>query len=342
MSNYQTKNKFVQKYILDGMSAMAMGLFSTLIVGVIIKTIGEQIVYIDSLSLVSESLIAIGTIAMGLMGAGIATAIAHRWNAPPLVLFASLVAGQVGALYGGPAGAYLASVIAIELGSKISKKTALDIIVTPFTVIIIGYLVAISGGQVIGWLMDGLGFVIMEATQAQPILMGIIIAVLMGMALTAPISSAALAIMLGLSGIAAGAATVGCCAQMIGFATMGKKENPYGVTFAVGLGTSMLQIRNIILNPWIWVPPTLTAAILGPFATTLFAMENLPAGAGMGTSGMVGPLLTITAMGFSWDVLIKILGLYIILPIILTTIFHLLLKKIGKIKENDCKIIIET
>ncbi len=341
MSNYNVKSKFLQKYILDGLSAMAMGLFSTLIVGVIIKTIGEQLIQVNQLIIVADSLIAIGTLAMGLMGAGIAVAIAHRWNASPLVLFASLVAGQVGAQFGGPAGAYLASVVAIEIGSKISKKTALDIIVTPLTVIVVGYLIAISGGQLIGWLMNGLGFVIMEATNAQPIIMGVIIAVVMGMALTAPISSAALAIMLGLSGIAAGAATVGCCAQMVGFATMGRKDNPYGVTLAVGLGTSMLQIRNIILNPWIWLPPTLTAAILGPFATTVFFMENLPAGAGMGTSGLVGPLLTVTAMGFTWDVLLKILVLYIVLPIVLTLVFTYLLKKTNKIKDNDCKIIVE-
>ncbi len=342
MTNYQAKNKWVQKYMLDGLSAMAMGLFATLIVGVILKTIGEQLQSIESIQWLSRSLIDVGVLAMGLMGAGIAVAMASRWQASGLVLFASIIAGQVGAQYGGPAGAFLSSALAIEIGMKVSKKTALDIIVTPTVVIMVGYLVAISGGQVIGWLMEGLGFVIMEATQAQPILMGIIIAVLMGMALTAPISSAALAIMLQLSGIAAGAATVGCCAQMVGFAVMGRKENPFGVTIAVGLGTSMLQIRNIILNPWIWLPPTLTAAILGPLATTVFLMENLPAGAGMGTSGLVGPLLTITAMGLSTDVIFKILGLYILAPILLTASIAYLLKKAGKIKTNDCKIAIDS
>jgi uncharacterized membrane protein len=341
MTNIQVKSKWIQKYLLDGLSAMAMGLFATLIVGVIVKTLGEQLLLIPSIEPVAQALIQIGGVAMSLMGAGIAVAIASRFNATGLVLFASIVAGQVGALYGGPAGAYLAAVFAIELGFRVSKKTALDIIVTPLVVILSGYLMAITGGQLIGWLMDGLGFIIMEATNAQPILMGIIIAVLMGMALTAPISSAALAIMLGLSGIAAGAATVGCCAQMVGFATMGRKENPFGVTIAVGLGTSMLQIRNIILNPWIWVPPTLTAAILGPFATTFFAMENLPAGAGMGTSGLVGPILTITAMGLTADIVLKILVLYILLPILLTTIITLLFKKAGKIKKDDCKITFE-
>ena len=203
---------------------------------------------------------------------------------------------------------------------------------------IAGFLVAITAGQLIGVLMSGLGIVIVEATKAQPFVMGIIVSVLMGMILTAPISSAALALMLQISGLAAGAATAGCCAQMVGFALMSRKDNKSGEVIAQGLGTSMLQVSNIIRNPWIWVPPTLAAAITGPLATLVFKMENVAAGAGMGTSGLVGILLTLQTMGFTMDVLIKILVLYIVLPGILSVVFYEILVKMNKIKVGDCTI----
>lgn len=327
-----------QKYILDGLSAMALGLFASLIVGLILRTSAEQLLNVWPDAIFLSSLQEIGSTAITMMGPAIAIAVSFKLKAPLLVMVASMVAGQLGAVYGGPAGAYLSVVLAIEAGSLVSKKTPLDIIITPTVTMIAGFLVAITAGQLIGVLMSGLGIVIVEATKAQPFVMGIIVSVLMGMILTAPISSAALALMLQISGLAAGAATAGCCAQMVGFALMSRKDNKSGEVIAQGLGTSMLQVSNIIRNPWIWVPPTLAAAITGPLATLVFKMENVAAGAGMGTSGLVGILLTLQTMGFTMDVLIKILVLYIVLPGILSVVFYEILVKMNKIKVGDCTI----
>jgi uncharacterized protein len=327
-----------QKYILDGLSAMALGLFASLIVGLILRTSAEQLLNVWPDGLFLSSLKEIGSTAIAMMGPAIAIAVSYKLKAPLLVLVASMVAGQLGAVYGGPAGAYLSVVLAIEAGTLVSKKTPLDIIVTPTVTMIAGFLVAISAGQLIGVLMSGLGIIIVEATKAQPFVMGIIVSVLMGMILTAPISSAALALMLQISGLAAGAATAGCCAQMVGFALMSRKDNKSGEVIAQGLGTSMLQVSNIIRNPWIWVPPTLAAAITGPLATMVFKMENVAAGAGMGTSGLVGVLLTFQTMGFTTDILLKVLLLYIVLPGVLSVVFYELLIKMNKIKAGDCSI----
>jgi len=327
-----------QKYILDGLSAMALGLFASLIVGLILRTSAEQLLNVWPEGIFLGSLKEIGSAAIAMMGPAIAIAVSYKLKAPLLVLVASMVAGQLGAVYGGPAGAYLSVVLAIEAGSIVSKKTPLDIIITPTVTMIAGFLVAISAGQLIGVLMSGLGIIIVEATKAQPFVMGIIVSVLMGMILTAPISSAALALMLQISGLAAGAATAGCCAQMVGFALMSRKDNKSGEVIAQGLGTSMLQVSNIIRNPWIWVPPTLAAAITGPLATLVFKMENVAAGAGMGTSGLVGVLLTFQTMGFTVDVLLKVLLLYIVLPGVLSVVFYEILKKMNKIKAGDCTI----
>lgn len=327
-----------QKYILDGLSAMALGLFASLIVGLILRTSAEQLLNVWPEGLFLSSLKEIGSTAIAMMGPAIAIAVSYKLKAPLLVLVASMVAGQLGAVYGGPAGAYLSVVLAIEAGTLVSKKTPLDIIVTPTVTMISGFLIAISAGQLIGILMSGLGIVIVEATKAQPFVMGIIVSVLMGMILTAPISSAALALMLQISGLAAGAATAGCCAQMVGFALMSRKDNKSGEVIAQGLGTSMLQVSNIIRNPWIWVPPTLAAAITGPLATMVFKMENVAAGAGMGTSGLVGVLLTFQTMGFTTDILLKVLLLYIVLPGVLSVVFYEILIKMNKIKAGDCTI----
>lgn len=330
--------KFYQKYILDGLSAMALGLFASLIVGLILRTAAEQLLLFWPDSPIVLSIQEIGRAAISMMGPAIAIAVAYKLKAPLLVLVASMVAGQLGAVYGGPAGAYLSVVMAIEAGSFVSKKTPLDIIVTPTVTMIAGFLVAISAGQLIGALMSGLGIIIVEATKAQPLIMGIVVSVVMGMILTAPISSAALALMLQISGLAAGAATAGCCAQMVGFALMSRKDNKAGEVIAQGLGTSMLQVSNIIRNPWIWVPPTLAAAITGPLATIVFSMENIAAGAGMGTSGLVGVILTFQTMGFTSDVFSKVLFLYIVLPGILSVLFYEILVKMKKIKAGDCSI----
>lgn len=328
----------VQKYGIDAMSAMALGLFSSLIVGLIIKTLGAQSILWFGDNAISAQLVVIGSAAMAMMGAAIGVAVAHRLQAPPLVLFASAVTGSMGAASGGPAGAFIAAVIACEFGKMVSKETKLDIIVTPMVTILVGALISISVSPVIAQFMTFLGSIIVTATTYQPFLMGIIISVVMGLVLTAPISSAALAIMLGLSGLAAGAATVGCAAQMIGFAVIGYKDNKISGLFSVGLGTSMLQIPNIVKNWWILLPPTLASVITGPLATVVFKMTNVAAGAGMGTSGLVGPITTFNDMGFNTNTLMAVALLHFILPALLSLIPYVYLRKIGKIKDGDLKL----
>ncbi len=327
-----------KRYLQDALSAMALGLFASLLIGLIIKIIGQQSVNLLGETQFSSFMIETGAGAMALMGPAIGVAVAWGLKAPPLVLFASVFTGSVGAICGGPAGSFVAAAIGAEFGKAISKETKVDIIVTPVVTIMIGALVASLVGEPIGSMMTGLGSLIMRATEWQPFFFGIFISVVVGLALTAPISSAALCMMLGLSGLAAGAATVGCSAQMIGFAIMSYKENGFGGFIAQGLGTSMLQISNIIKNPWILVPPTLTGAILGPVATVLFKMENNSMGAGMGTSGLVGQIGTFASMGFSSSIVIKVIVIHIVLPAVLTLIIYQSLKKMGKIKFGDCKL----
>ena len=328
----------VKRYLIDALSAMAQGVFASLLIGQIIKTLGQQTALLLGTNPISDFLVNSGTTAMGLSGAAVGAAVAYGLQAPPLVVFASIFTGSMGNAAGGPAGAFLAAVIGAEFGKAVSKETKVDIIVTPATTILTGALSALFFGPMISALMNGLGKIIMTATDMQPFLMGIIVSIVVGLALTAPISSAALCIMLELSGLAAGAATAGCCAQMIGFAVMTYKENGVGGLFAQGLGTSMLQVSNIVKNPWIVVPPTLAGAITGPMATCLFKMSNIPSGAGMGTCGLVGQIGTFTAMGFSSSVLVSILVVQIIVPAILSVIFYKALHKSGKIKDGDCKL----
>ncbi|KUP06742.1 PTS sugar transporter subunit IIC [Bacillus coahuilensis m2-6] len=319
-------------YFVDALSYMALGLFSSLIIGLISKTIGE--LPQNDLTFLVE----MGTLAMGLMGPAIGGAIAYGLSAPPLVLFSSIIAGAAGASLGGPAGAYIASVLAVEIGKVVSKSTKLDIIVTPFVTILTGYVVAYFIGPVIADFMVVFGSWIEWATEQRPITMGIIVAALMGLALTAPISSAAIAIMLGLEGIAAGAATIGCSAQMIGFAVSSFRENKWGGLFAQGIGTSMLQVPNIVRHPLILIPPTVAGIVLAPIGTTLLILENNAAGAGMGTSGFVGQIMTITTMGASADVLVKIVLLHIVGPALLSLILSEYMRKKGWIKFGQMTI----
>jgi len=335
----------VKRYALDALSAMALGLFASLLIGLIIKTIGEQIGLFAGESAFTAFLVLVGTWAMGMVGPAIGVAVAHGLKAPPLVLFASIAVGYLGNMAwvegepaGGPAGAFVAVVIGAEIGKLVSKETKVDIIVTPLATILAGGLVAKFVSPLIGALMKGLGIVIMNATELQPFWMGIVVSVIVGLVLTAPISSAALCIMLGLEGLAAGAATVGCCAQMVGFAVISFKANGVGGLFAQGIGTSMLQVPNIIKKPWIVVPPTLAAAVLGPISTLAFKMTNIPAGAGMGTSGFVGQIGTFTAMGFTAETLIKVLVLHIALPAVLSYVFYIVLKKAGRFTDEDLKL----
>src|SRR5690625_2730581 len=312
---------------------MALGLFSSLIIGLILPTAGEQFGLLQ--------LVTIGQTAMGLMGPAIGVAIAYGLKAPPLVLFASAAAGAFGAVSGGPAGAYVASLLAVETGKLLSGSTRLDIILTPLVTILVGYFAAESVGVLIHQGMIAFGDVINWSVERQPFLMGILVATLMGFALTAPISSTAIAIMLGLDGLAAGAAAIGCSAQMVGFAAIGYRDNGVGGLLALGIGTSMLQVANILKNPFILIPPTIAGAVLAPFATVWLKLENNAAGAGMGTSGFVGQIMTFEAMGFSMNILWSMLILHIIAPALISWLIAEWFRKKGWIKPGDMKIVYE-
>ncbi len=315
-------------YFIDALSYMALGLFSSLIIGLIIHTVGEQL----HITFLTD----MGALAMGLMGPAIGVAVAYGLGAPPLVIFAAIVSGAAGAsLGGGPAGSFVAAVISTEVGKLVSKETKIDIIVTPLVTIVAGYITAYFVGPVVDSFMKGLGNLIMWGTEQRPVMMGVIVAVLMGLALTAPISSAAIALMLDLNGLAAGAATIGCAAQMIGFAVSGYRENKWSGLVAVGIGTSMLLVPNIIRNPRILIPPTIAGAILAPIGTTVLILHNNAAGAGMGTSGFVGQIMTFTTMGFGADVIMKVLLLHIIGPAIISLLISEYMRKKGWIKAGD-------
>lgn len=328
----------VKRYLIDALSAMAQGLFASLLIGQIIKTVGEQTSLLFQGNALSDFLIQSGTAAMGMSGAAIGAAVAYGLQAPPLVILSSVVTGSLGNTAGGPAGAFLAAVIGAELGKAVSKETKVDILVTPATSILSGALGAAFFGPFISALMNGLGSIIMRATELQPFLMGIIVSVVVGLALTAPISSAALCIMLELGGLAGGAATAGCCAQMIGFAVMTYRENGVGGLLAQGIGTSMLQVPNIVKNPWILLPPTAAAAICGPVATCIFGMTNIPSGSGMGTCGLVGQIGAFTSMGFTVYTLVSVLLVHFLLPACLSVLCYRLLYKMGRIADGDCKL----
>ncbi|KRG08929.1 PTS sugar transporter subunit IIC [Lederbergia galactosidilytica] len=321
----------VKTYLVDALSYMALGLFSSLIIGLIIKTIGEQLHW--------PLFVEMGQLAMDLMGPAIGAAIAVGLGAPPLVIFAAVATGAAGAaLGGGPAGSYLAALISIEIGKLVSKETKVDIIVTPFVTIFTGFLVAKFIGPTIGKFLTVFGSWIVWATEQKPILMGILVATLMGLALTAPISSAAIALMLDLSGLAAGAATIGCCAQMVGFAVSSYRENKLGGLLAIGMGTSMLQVPqvpNIIRYPLILIPPTVAGIVIAPFATTIWPMTSNAAGAGMGTSGFVGQIMTFQTMGFSVTVLIQVIVLHILAPAVISLCLSEVMRKLGWIKPGQ-------
>ncbi|WP_042220501.1 PTS transporter subunit IIC [Oceanobacillus manasiensis] len=332
----------VKEYLLTALSYMALGLFSSLIIGLIIKTVGEELIS-GLLPGVGASMAEMGTFAMDtkIMGGAIGVAIAYGLKAPPLVLFSVLFAGAYGAELGGPAGSYVTALLATEFGKIVYKEMKVDIIVTPFVTIVAGFLVGSFIGPPIHTFMVGFGDIINWSTTQQPFIMGILVAVLMGFALTAPISSAAIAIMLSLDGLAAGAATIGCAAHMIGFATASYRENGFGGFIAQGVGTSMLQVANIIKKPIILLPPTITAVILAPIATVWLQLTNNASGAGMGTSGLVGQIMTFESMGFSTEIFWSVLLLHFIAPALISLIISETLRRKGWIKTGDMKITYE-
>jgi len=321
----------VQRYLIDALGIMAQGLFASLLIGTIMKTIGVKL----GIPFLNET---VWPICQQMTGAAIGVAVAYGLKAPPLVLFASVITGTAGNVLGGPAGAFCAALVGAEFGKIVSKETKVDIIVTPAVTIIVGVLVGTVVGPAIGAFMTATGNLIMYATTLQPFIMGMLVSVIVGITLTLPISSAALCMMLGLAGIAGGAATAGCCAQMVGFAVMSYKENGWGGIAAQGLGTSMLQVPNIVRNPKIWIPTIVVSAITGPMATMIFHMENSPMGSGMGTSGLVGIIETLTTMGGGAMVWIGILLLYIAIPAVITPIISSVMRKMGLIKDGDLKL----
>ena len=329
--------KFFKKYIIDALSHMAMGLFCSLILGLIIGQIAK-IPGLDFLSFIAEALASDSP----LVGACIGLAIAYGLSCAPLVMISSAVTGALGYQFGGPVGAYVTVIIGTVLGNLISKRTPVDIILTPLVTIVCGGLFAKYCCSPINDFMLYLGSVINNATMLSPFLMGITVGVLVGCALTLPISSVALCVMLGIDGLAAGAATAGCCAQMIGFAVISYKDNGIGGFLSQGLGTSMLQIGNIVRKPLIWLAPTLTAAILGPVSTVLLKMTNNALGAGMGTAGLVGPLATYATMtetgADAGALIIKIICLYFIAPALISLGINHLMRKAGWIRPGDMKL----
>ncbi|MGV6987428.1 PTS transporter subunit IIC [Testudinibacter sp. P80/BLE/0925] len=320
----------LKRYAIDALNFMALGLFSSLIIGLILKNIGTWIEI--------SWLVDVGGQAQKAMGAAIGVGVAYALQAPPLVLLGSAITGLAGAALGGPVGCFFAAAIGAEFGKLVSKVTVVDIIVTPAVTLCAGVAAAQLLGAPIAALMNQIGEFIIWSVELQPLLMGMVVSVVMGILLTLPISSAAIAISLSLSGLAAGAATVGCCCQMIGFASMSFKENRWGGLLSQGLGTSMLQMPNIIRNPKIWLPPIISSAILGAFSTQVFKMTNIPSGAGMGTSGLVGQIGTLEAMGNSSQIWLAIGLLHFVLPALLTLAIAHIFRRKGWIKTGDLKL----
>lgn len=323
-------NISVQSYLIDALGAMAFGLFASLLIGTIFATLGEKTGI--------EAFVVISDYAKQATGAALGVSIAYALKAPQLVLFSAATVGIAGNALGGPVGALVATIIGTELGKIVSKETRVDILVTPGVTIISGVLVAQFVGPSVSMFMNSFGALVKSATEMQPLLMGILVSVLIGIALTLPISSAAICMMLTLDGIAGGAATAGCCAQMVGFAILSFRENKWDGLLAQGLGTSMLQMGNIVKNPRIWIAPTLASAITGPIATTVFRLENIHTASGMGTCGLVGPIGIYTAMGGGTSMWLGILLVCFLLPGILTWIFGTILRKLGWIKDGDLKL----
>lgn len=349
----QTTNpiiRYAKRYGLDALSAMAQGLFCSLLIGTIIKTLGQQ--------LHVQILIDIGTYAMGVSGAAMAVAIGRALQADPMVLYSLAAVGMASNAEGGAGGPLAVLVIAIaacECGKLVSKKTKVDILVTPGVTILVGVALAKFIAPPIGTAASSFGFLIQRATTLQPFWMGIAVSVLVGIALTLPISSAAICAVLGLTGLAGGAAVAGCCAQMVGFAVISFRENKWGGLVSQGLGTSMLQMSNIIRKPAVWIAPIVASAVTAPIATCIFKLEmnGAPINSGMGTCGMCGPIGVMTGWaspsaeavsrgasalsptGFDWLGLVLVC---IVLPAVVAWLVNELCRKAGLVKTGDMQL----
>lgn len=348
--------KFLNKLFIDGLSGMAFGLFATLIIGTILQQIGNAIDHE-----IGGYIFAIGKIAASLMGAGIGCGVAAKFGEKPLVTLSSAATGMIGAFatkilagtmidgavvsYAGPGepmGAFVAAFVGIEIGHLVAGKTKLDIILTPIVTIGSGAAAGLLIGPYISEFMTWLGSLINWGTEQQPIIMGIVVSVLMGIFLTLPISSAAIGVALGLSGIAAGAAVAGCCANMVGFAVASYRDNGFGGLVAQGIGTSMLQMPNIVKKPIIWLPAIIASAVTGPISSALLGMVNNSTGAGMGTAGLVGQIMgyqELTAAGATPTVaLLEILAIHFILPGFVAFGVSEAMRKLGWLKKGDMKL----
>lgn len=339
-----------KRYGIDALGAMAQGLFCSLLIGTIIKTLGAQ--------LDVPFLTDIGTYAMSVSGPAMAIAIGYALQAPPMVLFSLAAVGYAANAEGGAGGPLAVLIIAIlaaECGKAVSKETKIDILVTPAVTILVGVALAKWIAPPIGTAASAFGIIIDNATKLQPFWMGIAVSVLVGVALTLPISSAAICSVLGLTGLAGGAAVAGCCAQMVGFAVMSFRENRWGGLVSQGLGTSMLQMPNIVRNPRVWIAPTLASAITGPIATCVFRLEmnGAPINSGMGTCGLCGLIgvwtgwvspseeaiakgaAAMSPTGFDWLGLILVA---IVLPAILAPLINMVCRRLGWVKDGDLKL----
>ena len=347
--------RYLNRVFIDGLSGMALGLFATLIVGTIIQQIANLIG-----GDIGALLFQVGKVAAAMTSAGIGVGVAYKFKESPLVVLSAATAGMIGGFAGKilagtvlvdgaivlagpgePQGAFIAAYVAIEVGHLVSGKTKIDILVTPIATIASGAAVGLLVGPPISRFMEGLGAIINWGTEQQPFLMGIIVSVIMGMVLTLPISSAALGVILNLSGLAAGAATIGCCCNMVGFAVASYRENKVAGLLAQGIGTSMLQVPNIVRKPVIWIPAILSSAILGPVGTMILKMTSNATGSGMGTAGLVGQIMTYQTMApveGSTVVLIKIAVIQILLPAIVTLIVSEFMRKRNWIKPGDMKL----
>ena len=339
-----------QRYLIEALGAMAQGLFASLLIGTIIKTLGQQTGL--------EVLVELGGYATAMSGPAMACAIGWALHCPPLVLFSLITVGySANALggAGGPLAVLIIAIVAAELGKAVSKETKVDILVTPLVTIFVGVGLSMLIAAPIGAAASQVGTLIMWATEQAPLVMGILVSVIVGVALTLPISSAAICAALGLTGLAGGAAVAGCCAQMVGFAVMSFKENRWGGLVSQGLGTSMLQMPNIVRNPRVWIAPTLASAITGPIATCVFRLEmnGAPINSGMGTCGLCGLIgvwtgwvspseeaiakgaAAMSPTGFDWLGLILVA---IVLPAILAPAINTVCRRLGWVKDGDLKL----
>jgi uncharacterized membrane protein len=349
--------KVFQYIFIEGLTGMASGIFPTIVIGLIIGQVGSLIG-----GQIGNTLIIIGKVCSCFTGAGIGIGVAVRFKASPYVIISSAICGMIGAYAssflngtlfldgkiilsgaGEPLGAFIAAIVGVTIGKCITGKTKVDIIIVPAVTIITGATVGLLAGPTISNFMIILGNIINWSVDKQPILMGILVSVIMGMVLTMPISSAALSIILNLSGLAAGAATVGCCCNMIGFAVASFKENKVSGLVSQGIGTSKLQMANVMKKPVIWLPAIIASAILGPISTSVFHMTNVATGAGMGTSGLVGQIMTWQTMSGAenpWILALKIILLHFILPGLIAWGVSKILRKKKIIIDGDMKLML--